>query len=255
MKRLAILVSVLALSSTPLLARIGDTQTVVEQSLGKGDPSDDEAPFKVPSACTFRVYSKGDIWCCVYFLQGKSVCECYTKSAHAIFSKVELNGFLAANAGGKIWTEIAGGSVTSWHTEDKSLSASYPLGSYNLLVIRTPSFDQLTTREADTQDRQRVGDFFAAATPTPQPSAPRVWPESAFKTPQPPYPAQARMSHIQGASTARVVFNSNGRVASVTIVKSAGSAILDLNTETYAKTNWSGPPNTTKDVPCVYRFQ
>lgn len=61
-------------------------------------------------------------------------------------------------------------------------------------------------------------------------------------------------SHNQARLTARATFDAHGRVASATIIESSGSAILDRETLTYAKKNWSGPPNATKDVPCYYKL-
>ena len=52
----------------------------------------------------------------------------------------------------------------------------------------------------------------------------------------------------------RATFDHSGRVATVVIVKSMGSKILDQNTLTFAKKNWTGPPDTTRDVPIYYKM-
>ena len=48
---------------------------------------------------------------------------------------------------------------------------------------------------------------------------------------------------------ARVTTDAQGHVATVTIVKSSGSAKLDQTTVRFIKQRWSGPPNASKEVP------
>jgi protein TonB len=76
-----------------------------------------------------------------------------------------------------------------------------------------------------------------------------------WKTPHPPYPAQARMAHVTGSTSVRITTDASGTVTSVVITKSAGSAILDSNTQSYVKMNWKGPPNSTHDTEFVYQLQ
>ena len=76
-----------------------------------------------------------------------------------------------------------------------------------------------------------------------------------WRTPHPPYPAQARMSHVTGVTRVRFTTDASGSVSSVVIVKSAGSAILDSSTQGYVKMNWKGPPNSTKEQEFEYRLQ
>ncbi len=73
--------------------------------------------------------------------------------------------------------------------------------------------------------------------------------------PEPPYPAQARLAHIQGSGTVRVTTDASGRVTSAVIVQSVGSALLDFNMCSFAKENWTGPPNATNTIPFTYRLQ
>ena len=75
-----------------------------------------------------------------------------------------------------------------------------------------------------------------------------------WRNPTPPYPAQARMAHLQGSSSVHFTTDASGSVSSVVIVKSAGSAILDSNTQNYVKMNWKGPPNASKTVEFVYQM-
>ena len=63
--------------------------------------------------------------------------------------------------------------------------------------------------------------------------------------PNPRYPAQALASHIRGDTTVRVTTNASGAISSCVVVKSAGSAILDNNSQQYAQMNGKGPPNST----------
>jgi TonB family protein len=72
--------------------------------------------------------------------------------------------------------------------------------------------------------------------------------------PEPPYPAQAKILHITGSGSVRCVTDSSGRVVSAVIVESAGSPILDHSMMSFAKANWSGPPNSTAVIPFTYRF-
>jgi TonB family protein len=73
--------------------------------------------------------------------------------------------------------------------------------------------------------------------------------------PKPPYPAQARMSHIEGSGSVRVSTDSSGHVVSAVIVQSVGSGLLDHNTTSFAMANWSGPPNSNVVVPITYHLQ
>jgi TonB family protein len=76
-----------------------------------------------------------------------------------------------------------------------------------------------------------------------------------WHTSKPPYPAQARMSHIEGSGAVRVTTDGSGKVASAVITQSVGSGLLDHNTTSYAEANWSGPPNSTTVVPITYHLQ
>ncbi len=73
--------------------------------------------------------------------------------------------------------------------------------------------------------------------------------------PDPPYPAQARASHITGSGTVSCSTNASGEVTSAVIVSSSGSAILDHNMTSFARMNWTGPPNSTQVIPFTYRLQ
>ena len=74
-------------------------------------------------------------------------------------------------------------------------------------------------------------------------------------TPHPPYPAQARMSHVTGTTTVHITTDATGRVSNCSIVKSAGSPLLDSSTQGYVKNNWKGPPNSSHDTTFEYRLQ
>ena len=75
-----------------------------------------------------------------------------------------------------------------------------------------------------------------------------------WTTPHPPYPPQAKMSHVQGSTTVKVTTDASGRVSNCVITKSAGSAILDSSTQGYVRNNWKGPPNASKDVTFAYEI-
>ena len=72
--------------------------------------------------------------------------------------------------------------------------------------------------------------------------------------PQPAYPYQARAAHITGSTTVKVTSDGSGHVANVEILRSAGNAILDNATTSFAKANWKGPPNSSTTVVFEYRF-
>lgn len=74
-------------------------------------------------------------------------------------------------------------------------------------------------------------------------------------TPKPPYPYQARKAHLTGSGVCHVTFDASGRVSSATMTQSIGSGILDSNTVSYARANWTGPPNGALDVPITYQLQ
>ena len=74
-----------------------------------------------------------------------------------------------------------------------------------------------------------------------------------WRTPTPPYPPQALASHIQGSGEVRITTDAAGAVRDVTVTRPI-SPILDSNTRAFARGNWKGPPNATRNVPVVYRI-
>ncbi len=50
----------------------------------------------------------------------------------------------------------------------------------------------------------------------------------------------------------QVVFDAAGHVATAVMTKSTGSKILDDNTLSYARKNWTGKPNSKVDVPIAF---
>lgn len=95
---------------------------------------------------------------------------------------------------------------------------------------------------------ERIADECDIPTPT-------VVPAPKLQTPAPPCPYQARAAHLSGAGVARATFNDQGHCSSVSIVQSTGSGILDSNTISWAEAHWTGPANSTKDVPVSYAWQ
>ncbi len=77
-------------------------------------------------------------------------------------------------------------------------------------------------------------------------------PGQSVHTPAPTSPADALQNKTSRSGTCQVVFDASGHVASAVITKSAGSKILDDNTLSYARKNWTGKPNTKVDVPIAY---
>ncbi len=63
------------------------------------------------------------------------------------------------------------------------------------------------------------------------------------------------MARVQGNGTVRVTTDAAGRVVSASVVKSTGNSRLDENTCQAAKSEWSGPPNSTISVPISYQLQ
>ena len=80
-------------------------------------------------------------------------------------------------------------------------------------------------------------------------------PGGGWILPKPPYPAQARLSHITGSGAVSITTDGSGQVVSVTIAQSVGSGLLDANTKSFARANWKGPPNSSTTVPITYRLQ
>ena len=76
-----------------------------------------------------------------------------------------------------------------------------------------------------------------------------------WTTPTPIYPSAMRLAHMQGNGSVRVTTDGTGRVVSVSVVQSTGSAMLDDNTSRFARGNWSGPPNATTTVPITYQLR
>ena len=79
-------------------------------------------------------------------------------------------------------------------------------------------------------------------------------PQGTWHHSRPPYPAQARMAHIEGSGSVKVTTDASGHVVSAEIVQSVGNGLLDSNTKQYALANWSGPPNSSTVVPITYRL-
>ena len=78
--------------------------------------------------------------------------------------------------------------------------------------------------------------------------------DPAWKTPRPPYPQAALAYRFQGATTVRITTDAEGNVATVEIVRAAGNALLDHNTQTYVREFWKGPPNATRTTEFVYQI-
>ena len=88
------------------------------------------------------------------------------------------------------------------------------------------------------------------------PGASKVGPQNqGWRIPKPGYPAAARASHITGSTTVHVTTDASGNISAVTITQRAGNAILDHYTEEYVKSNWHGPPNSSRDTSFVYQLQ
>ena len=74
-----------------------------------------------------------------------------------------------------------------------------------------------------------------------------------WRTPKPPYPPAALVSHIQGSGEVRIATDAAGNVKEVTVTRPI-APILDANTRSFARANWKGPPNATRTVPVIYRI-
>ena len=57
---------------------------------------------------------------------------------------------------------------------------------------------------------------------------------------------------VMGSGTCEVLFDAAGSAASVRIIKSTGSKILDENTVSYGYQHWTGQPNSRALVPILY---
>ena len=75
--------------------------------------------------------------------------------------------------------------------------------------------------------------------------------------PKPPYPEEARRSHLTGKGLLKVSFDQRGKLTGVTMVKSTGFGILDENTIKAVKYAWSssGGRAITIVVPFEYRLR
>lgn len=77
---------------------------------------------------------------------------------------------------------------------------------------------------------------------------------SGWKTPKPPYPYLARARRLSGNGSVRVRTDASGRVISAEMVESIAPE-LDGTTVSFARSHWSGSPNTTAVVPVTYQFR
>ncbi len=74
-----------------------------------------------------------------------------------------------------------------------------------------------------------------------------------WRIPKPNYPGAALVSHVQGSGEVRITTDAAGNVKEVTITRPI-APILDANTRSFARSNWKGPPNSTRNVPVIYRI-
>jgi Gram-negative bacterial TonB protein C-terminal len=75
-----------------------------------------------------------------------------------------------------------------------------------------------------------------------------------WRMPRPPYPAKAIAAHAEGKGVIRISTNRDGRVEKVEIIKKI-HPLLDEHTSAFALAHWTGPPNTTRDVPVTYALK
>lgn len=104
-------------------------------------------------------------------------------------------------------------------------------------------------------DRPQAGIVGGAEHATPSAGRPGGAPGGIRpRTPKPPYPFQARVAKLTGSGICRVTFDAAGRVMGAVMIQSIGNTLLDNNTASYARANWSGQPNSVADVPVTYRL-
>jgi len=75
-----------------------------------------------------------------------------------------------------------------------------------------------------------------------------------WRTSRGPYPAEALAARAQGVGVVRISTNRDGRVEKAEMIKKI-HPLLDAHTVAFARANWTGPPNTTRDVPIIYRIK
>jgi len=73
-------------------------------------------------------------------------------------------------------------------------------------------------------------------------------------TPKPIYPFQARKMNLTGSGGVRVTTDANGRVISAEMSPGI-HPLLDQAAVSFARSNWKGPPNTTRTVPITFVLQ
>ncbi len=241
----------LCVSAATAFAKIGETRPQIEARMGAATTlNGQEATFV-----------KGGFQVVATFFAGTSVVEVVSKVSDdpvhpATFSDNEVTSLLAAYANGLPWTKQ--GFEQRWKRSDNKVLAEaddtvssirFSDNSY-LLTQAKAKEDARQARELQRNavETHRVADVFGPII-SPSPTA------TEWKTPSPNYPAQARMSRVQGTTKVRVSTDATGNISSVVIVKSVGSAILDANTQGWAKMNWHGPANATRDVEFAYRLQ
>ena len=72
--------------------------------------------------------------------------------------------------------------------------------------------------------------------------------QAGWKLPYPPYPAEARIHHEEGTVYLQIKTDAAGKITKITILDdppSTKSETLRKSTLSYARSNWSGPPNST----------
>jgi TonB family protein len=258
-------------------ARIGETKAQIEARMG--------APADVVKSQS--IYQRGGFTVVVTYSNGVSVAEEVSRAFVNLkprdnlttgveLSNNEVQTFLAVYGVGLPWKPVDNES-NAWLRSDGKVAATYqdeqtPVRSHmtdqeETAIRKTPSLlisdvafaaaskrqqDVLAAQQAAQKKQGEANQIASVFGPvvTPPPSTP-----IPLHVPQPPYPQQARTIYIQGSSKVRVSFDDMGHVSSVTIVQSAGSAILDSNTESYARKEWRGPANSTTTVNVTYRYQ
>lgn len=259
-------------------ARLWESTSDMQRRFGSPDESKNEdSPYGVVAGCILKSYERDGVLCFAYFQDSACICEAYARVDREWLSEAQLQAVLQANQFGKEWHHERSASGESvWFKDDKSARASTSKVSgeaMRYVIFATPRFDEAIASERKAKDEaeRRGASFLSAPAGTmsaPPPSTALIQRADAAgasgtKTfvpttthiSMPPYPLQTRAAHLTGSGYASATFDSSGHCASVTMIQSTGSGVLDNNTVSYGKANWSGPPNQTVKVPVAYRLQ
>ena len=128
------------------------------------------------------------------------------------------------------------------------------------VIVKSTGFDRLDADAVDNARRHWHGPASSSldipvmyrldhGVPASRPGLGKSW-----FMPPPNYPRQVEQFHGTGSGVIRISTDGQGRVVRAAMIQSTGNETLDENAVNFAEARWSGPSNSTRTVPLIYRI-